>query len=142
MMHSFLPKVGTSIGHYTTTVHLSGNSNLMKKVLVVDDDCDLLVILKAYLNRKGFEVMTCVSCKEGMEAIDKFRPDFILLDINVGDEDGRDLCRTISQAASWSHIPVIMISANHEQLSTVDAYGAKASLQKPFELERVVNVLM
>lgn len=114
----------------------------MKKILVVDDDSDLLVILTAYLTRKGFEVMTCVSCKEGKAALDTFKPDYILLDINVGDEDGRELCQSITQAANWKHIPVVMISANHEQLSTVHSYGAKAALQKPFELDRVINVLM
>jgi len=114
----------------------------MKKVLVVDDDCDLLVILAAYLTRKGFVVMTCMSCREGKEALDKFQPDYILLDINVGDEDGRELCQTISQEARWRHIPVVMISANHEQLSTVQSFGARAALQKPFELEKVLETLV
>lgn len=113
----------------------------MKRVLVVDDDSDLLAIVRSYLVRRGYEVYTCCSCTEGIAALDNFKPDFVLLDVNVGAEDGREMCRTITQQANWNHIPVVMISANHEQLSTVQSYGAKAALQKPFEMERVLSMI-
>jgi DNA-binding response OmpR family regulator len=113
----------------------------MKKILVVDDDKDLLANMKVFLKLQGYNVAATTSCNEGLDILHSFQPDLIFLDINVGDEDGREMCRKIKGQAEYQHIPVILISANHEDLKTYLDYGANAYLKKPFALSGLINNL-
>ena len=113
----------------------------MKKVLVVDDDTDLLVVMKSFLKKNGYEVRVTTSCEEGLNIFYSFKPDLVLLDINVGSEDGREMCRKIKTQAEYAHIPVLLISANHEALQLYGDYGANAAVQKPFELPALLQLL-
>jgi DNA-binding response OmpR family regulator len=113
----------------------------MKKVLVVDDDKDLLVMLKSFLKKRGYDVKVTISCSEGLDIFYSFRPDLLLLDINVGEEDGREMCKKIKTQAEYRHIPVLLISANHEALQFYGDYGANAGVPKPFELPELLTLL-
>src|SRR5579863_8269455 len=113
----------------------------MKRVLFVDDDVDLLAATKTFLRKQGFDVATTTSCKEGLEILQAFQPDLVLLDINVGDEDGRLMCLRIKEQAEYEHVPVILMSANHEALTTYRDYRADNFLNKPFELSGMLNAL-
>lgn len=106
----------------------------MKRVLIVDDDTDLLAALKSFLTKKGYNVTTTTSCNEGLDILYSVLPHVVLLDINVGSEDGRTMCKKIKNTAESQHIPVILISANHQALASYQEYGANASLPKPFDL--------
>ena len=110
----------------------------MRKILVVDDDTDILQLLKTYLTLIEYDVRTTTSCNEGMQIFDSFQPDLVLLDINVGSEDGRVMCQQIKQQAEYEHIPVILFSANPELLKMSDQYGATATMDKPFDLESMI----
>jgi DNA-binding response OmpR family regulator len=114
---------------------------MMKRILYVDDDVDLLNAMKMFLRRKGFEVEVSTSCKEGLEKLRTFHPDLILLDINVGDEDGRLMCRQIKQEANYAHIPVILVSGNNGALKTYREYGADHFIEKPFDLPDLIGTL-
>jgi two-component system response regulator VicR len=113
----------------------------MKKIMVVDDDKDLLVALMAVLKRQGYEVAVTMSCNEGLEILSSFKPNLILLDINVGMEDGRDMCRKIKSQAEHAHIPVILISANDNALNTYKEHGADSILKKPFDLVNLYELV-
>lgn len=113
----------------------------MKKILVVDDDVDLLVNMKAFLKRQGYDVAVTTSCSEGLQILDAFKPDLIFLDMDVGNEDGRHMCRQIKSQADYRHLPVILISANHEALQLYLDYGADGFLNKPFPLSGLVSNL-
>jgi CheY-like chemotaxis protein len=113
----------------------------MKKIMVVDDDKDLLANMKAFISRQGCDVAVTSSCEEGMDILRSFKPDLIFMDINVGDEDGREMCRSIKALAEYQHIPVILHSANHEALKQYQDYGANAFLNKPFPLSAVMKVI-
>lgn len=113
----------------------------MKKVLVVDDDKDLLVIMKSFLLKNGYEVAVTISCEQGLAIFYSFLPDYVLLDINVGNEDGREMCRKIKAQAEYRHVPVLLISANHEALRFYNDYGANAAVQKPFDLTHLLELL-
>jgi CheY-like chemotaxis protein len=56
----------------------------MKKIMVVDDDKDLLVVMKGFLRRAGYDVVVTTSCNEGLEILASFKPDLIFIDVNVG----------------------------------------------------------
>ena len=113
----------------------------MKKILFVDDDVDLLAAIKIRLRQKGFEVAVTTSCNEGLEILRTFNPDLILLDVNVGDEDGRLMCRQIKEQAEYEHIPVILVSANVEAQKTYRDYRADNFISKPFDFSGLFDTL-
>src|SRR5947207_15246012 len=113
----------------------------MKKILVVDDDEDILLILQTFLRLKGYEPRTSHSCKEGLHIFYDFHPDVVVLDVNVGTEDGRDMCRKIKEQAEYRHVPVIMISALGHSLRSFGDYGANAALEKPFHFSRLKELI-
>ena len=113
----------------------------MKKILVVDDDQDLLIVLKSFLGKNGFDVGVTTSCGEGLSIFYSFQPDLVLLDINVGNEDGREMCKEIKTHADYQHIPVMVMSANHEVLKFHHDYYADAYLEKPFKLSYLLQAL-
>ena len=113
----------------------------MKKILVVDDDEDVLLMLKTFLHLKGYEPRASRSCEEGLAIFYAFRPDVVILDVNVGTEDGRDMCRKIKEQADYRHIPVIMISANSNGLKAYSDYGANAALEKPFNFSKLQQLI-
>ena len=112
----------------------------MKKILIVDDDKDLLAGLKALFKRNGFDIAVTVSCAEGLAIMHSFKPDLIFLDLNVGGEDGREMCRRIKEDADLKDIPVILISSDHEGLKEYNLYGATSFVQKPLKFSTLVNI--
>ncbi len=112
---------------------------LNKKILVVDDQQDMLFMMKAILIRYGFEVITDSTgdviniLEEGLE------PDLIILDINLGDKDGGDICLALKQQQSTKHIPIILVSAVMDLLKISGECGAEDFLAKPFEAPQLIN---
>ena len=112
----------------------------MKKIMVVDDEKDLLALVKGYLTKAGYDVAVTTSCKEGADILASFKPDLIFLDINVGSEDGREMCRQIKSLADHKHIPIVLISANDDSLKTYKEYDADSFLKKPFQSSQVLDI--
>lgn len=113
----------------------------MHKILIVDDEEDVLFLLKTYLSAKGYNIKTTLSCEHGLETFYAFKPDLVLLDVNVGDADGRIMCRTIKSQAEYDHIPVILISANREMLFTFAEFKATSTIEKPFSLPKLLQTV-
>ena len=114
---------------------------MMDKILIVEDDKDLITLLKSGLTKNGYQVRATISCKEGLEIFYQFLPDLVILDINVGNEDGREMCRQIKASAEFQLIPVIMISANDISLELYKDYGANDILKKPFLLAQIQKLI-
>jgi DNA-binding response OmpR family regulator len=113
----------------------------MKKILVVDDETDILFMLKTYLVFNGYETKVSTSCDEGLDIFYAFQPDIVLIDVNVGSADGRVMCRAIKANAEYRHIPVILISANPDGLASYQEHGAHAAVEKPFNFPQLLNLL-
>jgi len=113
----------------------------MKKILIIDDDTDFLKTLESVLKKHGYDVATRNSCQDGFLTLASFKPDLIILDVHVKDQDGRDLCKKIKLLGEFRHIPVILISADHECLAFYPDFGADAALKKPYELSLLLEVL-
>ena len=113
----------------------------MKKIMVVDDEKDLLAIAKSYLKREGHDVAVTTSCDEAMKILPAFNPDIIYMDINVGPEDGRVTCQQIKSLAAHQHIPIILISANYDALNTYKDYQANGILKKPFQPIQLLSLM-
>ena len=85
---------------------------------------------KPLFTRNGYHVAGTKSCDEGLEIFYSFQPELVLLDINVGDQDGREMCKKIKSHAEYQHIPVILISANHDHLKSYSDYAANNIIEK------------
>ena len=113
------------------------------KVLLADDEEDVKIVLKMFLESKGYETCTAY---DGLDAIDQARnekPDVILLDIMMPLVDGFEVCRTLKADPATAQIPIIMLSAASHSESVqkgIDA-GAAEYLVKPFEPEHLVKTL-
>jgi DNA-binding response OmpR family regulator len=114
-----------------------------KKILLADDEDDIKIILKMFLETKGYTVCTAF---DGLDAIDQARneaPDAILLDIMMPLIDGFEVCKKLKADPSTAKIPVIMLSAASHSESVqkgLDA-GAVDYLVKPFEPEHLEEIL-
>ncbi len=110
---------------------------MSKKILVVDDEKKLVTILKGYLEQAGYAVVTAY---DGQEALTVFRhenPALVLLDLNLPQIDGLDVCRALRKE---SNVPVIMLTARVEETDRLIGLelGADDYIVKPFSPREVV----
>jgi DNA-binding response OmpR family regulator len=113
----------------------------MCKVLVVDDDKDLLGVLKIMLTFNGLLVNEASGEEEFYLRLGLEKPSVILLDVNLGTSDGRDICKMLKSKQDTKDIPVILFSANHNMGSMISESKADDFIEKPFEMEFLVNKL-
>ncbi len=112
----------------------------MKKVLIVDDDDDIREILSMILSDEGYAVSCLNNGSEVYETVLQYNPDLILLDVQLGDADGRDICQRLKNDSLTKKLPVIIVSATHgwhtrhEKGCNADFYIAK-----PFDVNQIVE---
>lgn len=108
-----------------------------KKVLVVDDEIKVCEILKAYLEKDGYEVIIALDGKVAVAEANRLKPDLILLDVNLPEINGLDVCRIIRQN---SGVPVIMLTARDEESDKITGLeiGADDYVTKPFSPREVM----
>lgn len=112
----------------------------MKKVLVIDDDQDILDVMIIVLKSKGYDGHTSNNYDKAKDEISQFRPDIILMDVKLGGEDGRECCKNLTKDPSFN-TPVILFSALRGLGNTYKRYGAIDCLQKPFDLKELYGLL-
>jgi len=103
----------------------------MKKILLVDDDSDLLMLLRHVLKSRGYRVVTLEEGSEVINMIDAAQPDLLILDINIGEHDGRDICREVKKNHAYDHIPVVLFSAQVREKEAMAGCEADAYIEKP-----------
>ena len=113
----------------------------MKRILAVDDNKDILEILRYILEDSGYEVDTLSDGHHFFEKIHENTPDLILLDVMLGDVDGRELCKDVKTTEETHDIPVIMISASHNITNINPICAPDAFLPKPFEIKSLLRVV-
>ena len=107
-------------------------------IISIDDDPDLLFLIFYSLKQKGYEVKTSLSGLDLKELIAIRRPDMILLDINMGNINGGNICRAIKADKFTKDIPVLILSGNKDVAQIAQNCGADAWLQKPFKIDNVL----
>ncbi|HEY4327891.1 MAG TPA: response regulator [Mucilaginibacter sp.] len=114
----------------------------MQRILAVDDDKDLLEVLQFILEDSGYEVDTLSDGHYLFDKIKDHTPDLILLDIMLGNLDGRELCKDVKLKEETHDIPVILISASHTVAGSMNQNGApNAFLEKPFNITELLNII-
>lgn len=112
-----------------------------KKILIIDDDRDILELLNIVLTDAGYQVETLDSGRYA-NLIPEIAPDLLLLDLRMdGNKNaGAEICIRLKTGKHTRHIPVILISAEHNIAITADACGANGFIKKPFCIDDIVSV--
>lgn len=111
----------------------------MSKILVIDDDVDILSVMEILLTMKGFTVEVTAKGENTFPKIETFKPDIILLDVLISGHDGRIICRKLKSNDETRHIPVIMFSAHPGAAATIAEYGADDFIAKPFDVGKLIQ---
>lgn len=118
-----------------------------KRILVIDDEPDLLELVRVNLHQSGYEVETAADGREALAALRRSRPDLVVLDLMLPDVSGTDLCRQLRADPGFSSLPIIMLTAKADEVDRVVGFelGADDYVTKPFsprELSLRVNAVL
>src|SRR6059058_5503603 len=110
------------------------------KILVVDDDLDILEVLRLLLRKNGYEAILISEAQKVIEMVKEARPDIILLDVNLSGYDGREICKYLKTVLNVN-IPIVLFSANANYKNSFKEYSADDFLEKPFEVKKLLSLL-
>ena len=105
------------------------------QILIIDDNEDILMMLKAMLSMKGYQVEIRTNTIKLKEHIESIAPNLILMDMLLSGADGREICEDLKADPKFSSIPIIMISAHPSAKEDCLAVGTDYFLAKPFEMK-------
>ena len=108
---------------------------MTQTIMVVDDETEILDMVKRYFSLEGYHVITATGGKEALQKLAK-QPDLILLDINMPDMDGLSLCKSIRNFVSC---PILFLTANAEDSDKIKGFGAGGDdyIVKPFSIDEL-----
>ena len=114
--------------------------NGMDKIFVIDDDKNLLQVMKSLLNLRGFNVSIFRNWEIAYQLMKLFKPQLILLDVFLKGIDGLEVCQRLKASPFTKHIPIILCSG-YPQIAErgIHEYGAADFIAKPFELDDLIN---
>ena len=107
---------------------------MSERILIVDDEPDLLELVRVNLADSGFQVEATTSGREALERVRRAPPDLLVLDLMMPDVSGTEICRQIRSTPEISNLPIIMLTAKAEELDRVVGFelGADDYVTKPF----------
>jgi DNA-binding response OmpR family regulator len=111
----------------------------MQRILIVDDEPNIVLALELLMKREGYEVRTVASGETAFSAVGEFRPDLVLLDIMMPGMDGYEVCRLIRSDPLLKDVRIIMITAKGRDVEKEKglALGADYYITKPFSTREV-----
>ena len=113
-----------------------------KRILLVDDEPDLVRITSYRLQKAGYVILVAESGTQGLQLAQRERPDLILLDLNLPYMNGYDVCRALKTDPNLKNIPIIVFSASSESIKEKsEEIGASAYIVKPFEISNLLETI-
>lgn len=113
--------------------HLRNEGAMKRKILLVEDEEDVLYLAKIRLEEAGFEVLSANNTKDAQEIIFNQNPDVILLDLLLPGEQGEEFCKRLKSDEKLKDIPVILFTAMaHDAAGKMKESGADDYISKPF----------
>lgn len=109
-----------------------------KKILIADDNQGMLIVLSEMLEHAGYEVETINNGNTLLTRGNNW-PDLIILDIFLGNQDGRDICFSLKHQKSTQNIPIIIFSSSHQLKKSALMAGANDFLPKPFQVNDLLE---
>ncbi len=112
----------------------------VKKVLIVEDEKDILQLVKLYLEKEGYRIVTASTGSEGLAQVRSEKPDLIVLDLMLPEIDGLEICKRLRSAPDTAMLPIIMLTAKAEESDTIIGLelGADDYVTKPFSPKTLV----
>lgn len=113
----------------------------MKKILIADDEADIVEILQFVLESNGYKCITAFDGEEGLKCAKEENPDLIILDVMMPKINGYKVCRLLKFDAKYKDIPVLMITARsrEEDKEIGEETGADEYITKPFRVDEVLQ---
>jgi DNA-binding response OmpR family regulator len=120
-----------------------GKMATKKKILIIDDEKDLVETLTFRLEAIGYEVIPAYDGQEGLNKIRKEKPDLVLLDVMMPKMDGYQLARIVKFDVNFKDIPIIMLTARGQDKdkATGQQVGADAYVTKPFDSKELLKTI-
>ncbi|HUS01509.1 MAG TPA: response regulator [Chitinophagaceae bacterium] len=118
----------------------------MKRILVVDDNADILDVVRIFLESNGYEVLTVSKGDNILNDVVNYSPQIILLDVYLRGSNGVEICNNLKSNSSTKHIPIIMFSAQTSDYLILRKCAADDFIPKPFDekvlIEKISNLLI
>lgn len=114
---------------------------MSKNILIVDDQNDILDLLKEILELEGYQVTALSYTEDIIGSVIKYQPELVMLDFLLAGVNGGELCHQLKTNPMSAHIPVIMLSGYPRVLESLGNYGADAFIAKPFDLEHLTQTV-
>lgn len=113
----------------------------MKKILIIDDEPQILLICGTRLKANGYQVVTAISGEQGLEKAREEKPDLVLLDHLMPEMDGMEVLERMKQDPETRGIPVVIFTANVKEVKVGDAQmrGAEDCFFKPFTSQELLS---
>ncbi len=107
---------------------------MSKKILIADDEPNIVAALEFLLQRNGYEVHVARNGEEALKLVEDCHPDLVLLDVMMPVKSGYEVCTRIRERAEWGHIKIIMLSAKGRDAEVTKglSIGADVYITKPF----------
>lgn len=107
---------------------------MAKRVLIVDDEANIVAALEYLLRRSGYEVSVAATGDEALHQVEVVAPDLVLLDVMMPQKSGYEVCRRIRERPEWSAVKIVMLSAKgrEAEVSKGMSLGADLYVTKPF----------
>jgi CheY-like chemotaxis protein len=129
-------------GKKKASVILLQEGVMAKRILVVDDEPDIVKVVVFRLKKEGYDLQIAIDGQQGLELAKTMKPDLILLDITLPKMNGYEVCERIKTDEALKHIPIIFMTASvsagafNERFSST---GAQGYVSKPFDFQHLLD---
>jgi DNA-binding response OmpR family regulator len=113
---------------------------MSKKILIADDEANIVTALEFLLQRNGYEVLIARTGDAALQMVEAHRPDLVLLDVMMPVKSGYEVCQRMRERADWRDIRIIMLTAKGRdvEMSKGLSIGADLYITKPFSTQELV----
>jgi DNA-binding response OmpR family regulator len=120
---------------------------MSRKILIADDEPNIVTALEFLLQRNGYEVLIARNGDAALELVERHRPDLVLLDVMMPQKSGYEVCQRMRERPAWRDIKIVMLTAKGREVEMDKglSVGADLYITKPFstqELVQKINALL
>jgi DNA-binding response OmpR family regulator len=114
---------------------------MSKKILIADDEPNIVISLEFLMEHNGYQVATANNGEDALKAVETFGPDLILLDVMMPAKNGFEVCQKIRENPAWNDIKIVMLTAKGRDIEVTKGLelGANAYITKPFSTKDLLH---
>jgi DNA-binding response OmpR family regulator len=116
---------------------------MTKKILIVDDEPNIVISLEYLLKREGFQIAVANDGEAALERVAEFQPDMVLLDVMMPKKSGYEVCQQLRSDPAYAGLKIIMLTAKGRDMEVAKglALGANAYVTKPFSTRDLMTLI-